>query len=150
MRRSNVYENQINWLFRSARFIYPDCRLVIITDQETHFSDSIGEDLHGAVEIFRGRAPGCGAMLSRALSQVKWIEDEEMRKMPQDAPVFLLDSDMSINGPLEAQSTTNYDIVLTYRSRAKMPINGGLFVIAPGSRAQALAFSQQVVKIYLD
>ncbi len=150
LRSMDIYERQINWLFRSAEHFYPACRMVVITDLETGFDNVIHERLQGRIEIFRAQAPGSGAMLSRAQAQVEWLEHEETNGASQNDPVLLLDSDMLINGRMEELRAAHYDVALTYRSHRKMPINGGAFIIGPGKRLPALVFSRWVEGIYKE
>jgi len=145
---ADIYERQINWLLRSAEFYFPACRMVVITDLDTNFNDLIHDRLKGSVEIFRAKAPGHGAMLSRARAQVEWLEQEKLNQTLQAEPIILVDSDMIINGSMDELRSSDYDVALTYRTHRKMPINGGVFIIAPGQMDNALRFSRWVEQIY--
>ncbi|HEX8464741.1 MAG TPA: hypothetical protein VF627_09005 [Abditibacterium sp.] len=142
------YEAQINWLFRSAERFYPRCRKVIITDQETEFHPVIHDHINGEIEIFRAHFPGSGAMLSRAQAQTEWLEKEVAKGGGQDSPIVMLDSDVLINRDLEPLCSLNYEIAMTYRGNDEMPINGGVFFIAPLQQEAALRFSRWVQFIY--
>ena len=145
---ASTYERQINWLLRSAEFYFPGCRMVVITDLETQFDDVIHDRLQGPIELFRANAPGHGAMLTRARAQVEWLEHEQRNQTLHIDPILLVDSDMIINGSLDELRASDYDVALTYRTHRKMPINGGVFIIAPGKIDEALRFSRWVEDIY--
>lgn len=132
--------------FRSATLFHPDCRKVLLTDNQTKFH--LGTD----VEIIRQQIDPKALMLSRMRCQLEFLEKQD----PRDHFVFL-DSDIVLNGSLEHLFENDFEVGLTYmrsqnteRTAGKMPINGGLFFFKGSDKPSALHFMQKVFSRYLN
>src|SRR6187402_3383298 len=117
------YRRLLAIMFRSALMFHPGARLSVLTDASTPFAS-----LPQEVSLYRSAVDPDRVMYSRLLAQIDYL-----RNHAEDAGVAFLDSDMIINGDLRPLMSDEFDVALTYRSDAEMPLNGGLILVRSGS-----------------
>jgi hypothetical protein len=114
----------IRLMARSVRRVYPDARVVVLTDDATELQLT-------EVELHRDSQVDAGAlMLSRMQAQSRCLSRAT-------GDVVLLDADMLLAERIDEVFDEDHDIAFTEREH-EMPINGGaMFVPASGSERAA-------------
>jgi hypothetical protein len=82
-------------------------------------------------------------MLERAIAQERYVLASDM-----GAPMVLLDSDILLNGGLDAVFERTFDVALTWRPNHEMPINGGLIILNHERPEVAKGFLSRYVSVY--
>ncbi len=104
----------IQTMFASARRFHPDCRAVVLSDQDTRFPPDAEHD------IIRYQLDPRQPMLSRSSAWLAYL------RAARGHTVFL-DSDLLINGDLSHVFAADFAVALTYRDGdSKWPINAGI------------------------
>jgi hypothetical protein len=115
----SLYMQMIDLMFRSARIFHRNASCTLITDEATTTGG-----LHGDIHRFDFPIDHNALMYSRSLSQLAYIEQHSFT-----GPLALIDSDILINGGLSCVFDEDFDIAVTWRKSATMPINGGLLIV---------------------
>lgn len=135
----NIYHLLLELLFRSASVFHPACSCTVLSNQTTAF-----DYLDPTIKIFRtevdDRAP---LMFSRLAAQIRYI-----KSISATSNLVFLDSDILINGNLNALFEQDFDIALTYRDNEEMPINWGAMFISTRNQPAAVQFLERVLENY--
>lgn len=132
------YRRLLTILFRSVDLFHPGARRAVLTDERTPFGQ-----LPEGVRVHRCAIDSDRVMYSRLLAQLDYV-----RHHAGNEPIAFLDSDMILNGPLWPQRRQEFDVALTYRDNAEMPVNGGVILVQAGAQRAAIAFLERVREIY--
>jgi hypothetical protein len=131
------YLSLLDLLFRSARLHDRTAECVVLTDVATAMP------LEDRVRVVRAPVDADRVMFSRLQAQIKLLEESR-----DDCDRAFLDADMLINRPLAPLFDDDFDLGLTYRANAEMPINGGVILVKRGRRAAAIEFLSRVCEVY--
>ncbi len=135
----NQYHVLIDLMFRSAKLFHPKCRRVVLSDEESDF-----DYLDSSVQIFRNQfESGAPMMFNRLTSQISYV-----KQYGASTNLVTLDSDILINGDVEALFDEDFDIGLTYRSRDDMPINWGVMFISCRNSEKVIGFLEKILEVY--
>ncbi len=148
---SNIfdYESMIKMFFTSAKHFHPECKQVIITDQQSTFTQ-LPEDIN----FYRIELDTNQLMLSRLMAQIEFL-----KQCPLDQDVVLIDSDILILGNLDPIFEQEFDIAFTcldpenkkrLKTSSEHAINGGVIFIHHTQRVRAIAFLEKVYICYQD
>ena len=134
------YLRNIELLFRSVNLFHPHSRLLLLTSSNTDCSL-----LKMDYQCLNFEIDPNALMLSRLLAQQSLIHNNNF-----STPIVLIDSDILLNGCLEAIFERDFDVALTWRQIDQMPINGGL-IILNNLRPDAVGrFFDDYAKIYFE
>jgi hypothetical protein len=134
------YMRMLDMLFRSARLTHRGARCTLLTTPETN--------VIGIREPFRRLdlpVDHSRLMLSRSLAQLACVEASDFAR-----PLVLLDSDILLNGSLQALFAEDFDVALTWRFNKTMPINGGLIVLHNRRPEVARTFFRRFLQCYQE
>jgi hypothetical protein len=131
------YLGLLDLLFRSARLHERTAECVVLTGETTAMP------LDESVRVVRASVDADRVMFSRLQAQIKMLEEA-----PSAGHTAFLDADMLINRPLAPLFSEDFDLALTYRANAEMPINGGVILVKQGRRAKAAQFLKRVAEVY--
>jgi len=139
----------IHLLFESARVTHPNCRLVILTDMDTKFTNAVDPGVAGPkVELVRNKGLDVQeGMISRMKARTRFLT-EEFRKGSTHNLVFL-DTDMLITRPLDNVFFHNYDVAATWREDKEMPVNGGILFVKKENTNKGMQFFENMLDITL-
>lgn len=127
----------IDLLFRSARHFHPDCRCVLLSDEETILP------LLRDVEICRRPVFINDPLWSRLMAERDFLSDSE-----NDQNIAFVDFDVLVNGSLNDVFLEPFDVALTCRPHPEMPVNAGVVLTRARRRLEALAFFDRLLGIY--
>ncbi len=134
------YLRLLDWMLRSVRRFHPEARLTVLTDAQTDLSP-----LSIAFERIDHPVDHRRIMLSRAEAQQHFLQTHF------DDDVLFLDSDMLLNGPLtELFEGADYDIALTVRDDADMPVNGGFLLLRHRRAEVARRFFDEYLRLFRE
>lgn len=138
----NIYRELISLVFQSASLFHPNCKRVMLSDQESPF-DYLDHD----IEVHRRKTDtdNIPLMLNRLLTQISYVRSNDSR-----SNLTFLDSDILINANLEDLFQQDFDIALTYRDFEDMPINWGVMFISQQGQSSAIGFLEEVAKVYQE
>jgi hypothetical protein len=134
------YLRMLDLLFRSARLFHPDAVCTLLTDRATRV-----DGVRGPWRRVEAPVDHAALMLSRAQAQLQWVEQRDFTR-----PRALLDSDILLAGPLQALFDGSFDVALTWRANAEMPINGGLLLLDDRRPEAARRFFRRFVAVYRE
>lgn len=134
------YIRMIDLLFRSAKLFHQDSTCFLLTDLATN-AEAISFPHHAV----RRPVDYSTLMWSRTLAQQYFIESSDFSQ-----PIILIDSDIIINGSLKPLFWEDFDVALTWRKSAIMPINGGLIILNNKRPDAAISFFDRFVACYRD
>lgn len=128
-------------MFReSVRRVEKHAEFVILTDLDTPF------DFHyDDTRIERRPTNQHELMLERTRRQARFLAEE-----PLTCPVVFADTDMLLVSPISPVFEQDFDIALTVRSKADMPINGGLVLANSKRPSKTRAFFHDLLSIMED
>ncbi len=106
-------------MLQSALIFQKNSRQTILSDLHTDFAH-----LQSKYRVVRKPISPDALMLERAALQHEYISRHDFSR-----PIVLIDSDILINGPLAPLFEKDFDVALTWRDNADMPINGGLIIL---------------------
>lgn len=138
----NIYRELISLVFQSASLFHPNCKRVMLSDQESPF-----DYLEPDIEVHRRQTDtdNIPLMLNRLLTQISYVRSNDSR-----SHLTFLDSDILINANLEDLFQQDFDIALTYRDFEDMPINWGVMFISQQGQSRAIKFLEEVAKVYQE
>ncbi len=128
---------QFQLLRESVNAIENQPKFTVLTDQDTPFGFSFAD-----TEIERRPVNRQEMMLERTRRQAGFLE-----KAIHERPVVFADTDMLLISPLGELFRQDFDIALTVRNRADMPINGGLILANSRRPEKTLAFFKETLAI---
>jgi len=134
------YLRMLDLLFRSARLFHRGAPCTLLTDRDTRVHDVRGPWRRVEVPVDHG-----ALMLSRAEAQLQWVEQRDPAR-----PLVLLDSDILLAAPLQELFASDFDVALTWRANAEMPINGGLLLLNDRRPEAARRFFRRFVAVYRE
>lgn len=135
---ASEYLEMIGLMSRSVRLIHPEAVVSVITDERSSFAT-----LRGQIDVHRYPIDRAALMLERTAAQLRFIEEYAF-----DAPLVLLDSDILLNASLASVFERDFDVALTWRESADMPINGGLILLNNRRREAVLGFFRAFLARY--
>lgn len=127
-------------MFRSALRAHPGACATILTDPFTDLSPISTPFLRSEHLIRRD-----SLMLDRTLAQLAFFESS-----PPDQALVFLDSDMLVTGSLAHLLDEDFDVALTWRENALMPINGGMIIVQRRRPEVVRAFFHRYLALYRD
>lgn len=128
------YVAMIDCLFKSASIFNPDCKKVVLTNQQTDFSS-----LKSQAHLFRTNIDLSKVTPSKVRAQVEYIKSHNF-----DSNLIFIDSDIIVNSNLDALFQQDFDVALTYIDKENMPINAGVVLINKNSKEKAIEFLEKV------
>jgi hypothetical protein len=135
---SGGYMRMLELLYRSARLWHPGAGGTLLTTPDTVISR-----VPKWVRRVDREVDHAALMFSRSESQLDYVERADFAR-----PLVLLDSDILLNGDLAGLFADDFDVALTWRDNAAMPINGGLLLLHNRRPAAARAFFRRFVEVY--
>ncbi len=135
------YLSMIDMMFASARLFHPEAKTTVLTDPDTDFH---GME-HSADRTVRSTIDNNRFMLERADAQSRYVQDSSFAR-----PMVMLDSDILINAPLAPLFGRGFDVAVTWRDNADMPINGGLLILNNTRPDVAKRFFSRFTAIYRE
>ncbi len=134
------YMQMIDLMFRSARLFHLEASCTLLTDNSSRINAVTGpyQMLYMPIDYSM-------LMLSRAEAQLKYIEKADFLQ-----PMVLIDSDILINGCLKPLLHEDFDVALTWRKSASMPINGGVIILNNKRPEVSIDFFRRFVAIYRE
>lgn len=134
----NEYIDMISWLHQSACLFHRDVSLTVLTSPRTSL-----RGLKVPYQRFDGPFSPASVMYDRARAQLAFIEQYDF-----SAPMLLLDSDILINANLIELLSRDFDIALTWRRSAVMPLNGGVLILSCRRPEVVRSFFRRYLAIY--
>lgn len=131
----NLY---IETLFKSARLFHPNCRCIVLSDQDTSFTFS--EEF----EIKRYALNPDKPAYNRMLAQKRYLTESD----DQHSKIFL-DYDMLIQTNLEELTAADFDVALTYDPTIER-VNGSFIMVQKGKKAQGIHYFRKIEELYLN
>jgi hypothetical protein len=138
------YLRMLDLLFRSARLFHRGASCTLLTDSATQVHGVRGPWRRVEVPVDHG-----ALMLSRAQAQLQWVE-QWVEQRDAVRPLVLLDSDILLAAPLHELFASDFDVALTWRANAEMPINGGLLLLNDRRPEVARRFFRRFVAVYRE
>ena len=135
-----AYLRLLEMMVRSVRRFHPGAAVTVLTDAETDLSALRVDVQRENHAVDRG-----ALMLSRA--QAQW---QHLQRKGLDQPVLFLDTDMLINGNLEHLLEQDFDVALTVRGHAEMPVNGGFLLLNHQRPQCAMNFFERYLQRFRD
>jgi len=127
-------------MFSSARLFHRKVSTIMLTDEKTEF-----KGLPRTVKYVRSEVDPEKLMLARTIAQLKYVQHHEF-----STPLVFVDSDILFNATLSPIFEMDFDVALTWRTNAEMPINGGLLILNNIRPHVSKLFFERFVKIYRD
>lgn len=134
------YMRMLDLLFRSARLSHPGAPCTLLTEPATQV---VG--VRGPFHRVDGPVDHGALMLSRSLAQLAHVEASTFAR-----PMVLLDSDILVRGSLLRLFGDDFDVGLTWRPSARMPINGGVLLLHHRRPEATRAFFRRFVGLYRE
>ncbi len=138
------YLDMLDMLFASARLFHPGSECIVLTDDRTRLESIPSRFLRINCAIRHDKI-----MLDRMGAQRVFLQEYDF-----SCPVILADSDILLNDSLDAVFQQDFDVGLTWRQNAEMPINGGVLFVnnrRPSASRRFLAVTQEIYeKKYAD
>lgn len=113
------YLDMVDMLFMSARQFHPGSSCIVLTDEHTRLGSLSSYCLRMNYAVRPNKI-----MFDRMGAQRAFIQDYDFSR-----PVMMADSDVLVNDSLDPVFQQNFDVGLTWRNNARMPINGGVLFI---------------------
>jgi hypothetical protein len=125
-------------MYRSVLAQHPEAKIVLLTDFATKVPRS-------SLPLVVQRHPvrWNNLMLDRTRAQLRCLSN-----LPEGVQAAFLDSDMLLLRPLFPLPDTGFDIALTWRPSADMPINGGLILVDTIRKEQVTRFFSGFLDVY--
>jgi hypothetical protein len=132
------YLDMVNMLFMSAQQFHPVCNCIVLTNECTRLGpvSSYCSRINYAVRHDK-------MMLDRMGAQRAFFLNYDF-----SCPVVMADSDVLINDSLDSVFQQDFDIGLTWRNNARMPINGGIMFVNNRRPSASRRFFTAVHEIY--
>ncbi|MEC7839889.1 MAG: hypothetical protein VX777_07600 [Chlamydiota bacterium] len=127
----------IRIMFTSVKMYHPECKLVILTDEDTCFD--VDED----VTIVRSHRATDQLNFERMKARHAFLET-----LSNDNHLIFLDWDILIQMNLEHLFDRGDDLVLTYRRKHSIPINDGFFGVHRNSINKFHHFLTDIFEYY--
>jgi len=128
----------LKMLRKSIRLFDPQADAVLLTDTESPLPG-----LNTKYELQRGQIRWESLMFERTVAQLHYLQANEHKE-----PIAFIDSDMLVNARLDSIFEHDFDVALTWRRSANMPINGGLIIVNNLRPAHGLQFMTEFKAIY--
>jgi hypothetical protein len=136
--QAQSYMRMLDLLFRSARLFHRGARCTLLTSPTTVVAGLSGRVRRVDVPVDHARL-----MLSRARAQLAHVEASDFTR-----PLVLLDSDILLRASMQPLFADDFDVAVTWRPSASMPINGGLLVLNNRRPEAVRAFCRRFVACY--
>lgn len=136
--QAQSYMRMLDLLFRSVRMFHPGAPCTLLTSPTTAVAG-----IRGRVRRVDCPVDHAKLMLSRARAQLAHVEASDFAR-----PIVLLDSDILLRASMAPLFDADFDVALTWRPSAAMPINGGLIVLNNRRPDTARAFCRRFVACY--
>ena len=134
------YVRNVGLLFRSINLFHPQSRLCVLTSAETDLTP-----LRMQYQRLDNDIDVKALMLARSISQQKMVRDNDF-----SLPIVFADSDILINGNFQNVFDEDFDVALTWRTSAHMPINGGLLILNNQRPNVVRRFFDQFIEVYRE
>lgn len=132
------YMRMLDLLFRSARLFHPGADCTLLTNGATRM-----QGIRGKVRRVDAAVDHDALMFSRSLAQLAYVEESDFAR-----PMLLIDSDILLRRSLRRVFERDFDVALTWRASASMPINGGLILLNNRRPERVRAYFRRFVDIY--
>ncbi len=135
------YLRLLEYLVLSVRRFHPDASVTVLTNAQTDLSSL-------RVPVHRENHPADPSRLTLARAEAQW---RHLQIHGFDAPVLFLDTDMLVNGVLSGLlDDDDFDVALTVREHAEMPVNSGFLLVNNRRPAQLRRFFETYLQIFRD